>query len=175
MIGIYKITNPEGQIYVGQSLNINKRFTDYKGHHCKGQLMLYYSLKKYGWFHHIFEVIEECSKDQLNEKEQYWIKYHDCILKGLNQNIGGKARVNFTLSDEAKLIKSKKMTKIWAEKRFKRELGKKIKNIETGKIYKSCLAASEDLKVVPATISRWCKEGKKLQYVDKWKIRSSKV
>jgi group I intron endonuclease len=175
MTGIYKITNPEGQIYVGQSLDINKRFNDYKGHYCKGQVLLYLSLKKYGWFYHIFEIIEECSEDQLNIKEQYWINYYNCILNGLNQNVGGKARINFKLSDEAKRIKSEKMTKIWAEKRFKRKLGKKIKNIETGIIYESCLAASDDLKVVPATISKWCKEGKKLQYVDNWKIRPSKL
>ena len=174
MIGIYKITNPEGQIYVGQSSNITKRFADYKGHHCKGQLMLYYSLKKYGWFYHTFEVIEECNDDQLNEQEQYWINYYNCVLNGLNQNIGGKARIDFKLSDDAKRVKSEKMKKLWDDKQFRRKMGEQVKNIETGIIYESCTAAAKDMKVAPATISSWLKEGKKFNYVDNWKIRPSK-
>ncbi len=30
MIGIYKITNPEGKIYIGQSIDIDRRFKEYK-------------------------------------------------------------------------------------------------------------------------------------------------
>jgi len=30
MIGIYKITNPEGKIYIGLSKNIEKRFKNHK-------------------------------------------------------------------------------------------------------------------------------------------------
>lgn len=57
MIGIYKITNPNGKIYIGQSTNIDKRFYRYKRLECKGQIKLYNSLKKYGWDAHIIEII----------------------------------------------------------------------------------------------------------------------
>jgi predicted GIY-YIG superfamily endonuclease len=30
MIGIYKITNPEKEVYIGQSTDIEKRFKTYK-------------------------------------------------------------------------------------------------------------------------------------------------
>ena len=38
MIGIYKITNPKGKIYIGQSINIENRFKVYKRYNCKGQV-----------------------------------------------------------------------------------------------------------------------------------------
>ena len=62
MIGIYKITSPNGRIYVGQSKNIEKRIKCYKSLNCKGQKLLYRSLLKYGVDKHKFEIIIECSE-----------------------------------------------------------------------------------------------------------------
>lgn len=77
IIGIYKITSPSGKIYIGQSVNINVRwYKDYKNLHCKGQTKLYNSLIKYGWDKHIFEVIEECKLECLNDRELYWKKHY---------------------------------------------------------------------------------------------------
>jgi group I intron endonuclease len=46
---IYKLTSPSNKCYVGQTVNINKRFSEYKTfHHCKNQPKLFNSLKKYG-------------------------------------------------------------------------------------------------------------------------------
>ena len=36
MIGIYKITNPSGKIYIGQSINIENRKKIYSKSICKG-------------------------------------------------------------------------------------------------------------------------------------------
>jgi excinuclease UvrABC nuclease subunit len=30
MVGIYKITNPNGKVYIGQAINIDKRIQKYK-------------------------------------------------------------------------------------------------------------------------------------------------
>jgi len=84
MIGIYKITNPNGKIYVGQSINIEKRFLSYKRLDCKNQIMLYRSFLKYGYENHKFEVIEECDVKLLNELERYWQDFYNCIDLGLN-------------------------------------------------------------------------------------------
>jgi group I intron endonuclease len=85
MIGIYKITNPKGLIYIGQSININKRFISYKKLNCKNQIKLYNSLLKYGVENHTFEVIEKCTIELLNECERYWQDYYNVISKnGLN-------------------------------------------------------------------------------------------
>lgn len=77
IIGIYKITSPSGKIYVGQAININKRWNiDYKSLNCKGQPKIYHSLLKYGYESHKFEVIQECSLEQLNKLEIHWKQYY---------------------------------------------------------------------------------------------------
>ena len=45
-IGIYKITNPKGKVYIGQSININKRWNAYRNLKLKSQTKLLNSLKK---------------------------------------------------------------------------------------------------------------------------------
>ena len=52
MIGIYKITSPTNKIYIGQSINIEKRFLNYNSINCKKQIRLYNSFKKYGFDKH---------------------------------------------------------------------------------------------------------------------------
>jgi group I intron endonuclease len=85
MVGIYKITNPKGKIYIGQSINIERRFKEYKrlAKRSAGRKILN-SLKKYGEENHIFEVIEECLKEQLHEREYYWKKHYTSVENGLN-------------------------------------------------------------------------------------------
>jgi group I intron endonuclease len=85
MIGIYKITSPSGKVYIGQSINIKKRISNYKSTSCKKQSKLYHSIKKHGWENHKFEVIEECVVHLLNERERYWQDYYNVINEnGLN-------------------------------------------------------------------------------------------
>ena len=87
MIGIYKITSPSGKIYVGQSINIKKRFETYKKLYCKQQIKLYNSLLKHGAENHKFEIIEECSVELLNERERYYQDFYNVLKKGLNLKI----------------------------------------------------------------------------------------
>jgi group I intron endonuclease len=84
MVGIYKITSPSNKIYVGQSIDIERRFKIYKRLDCKGQTKIYRSLIKYGCDNHIFELIEECNIDQLKEREIYWKQYYNSVNDGLN-------------------------------------------------------------------------------------------
>ena len=70
--GIYKITSPSGKVYIGQSIDIKRRFTSYKTlNKSKRQVKLYNSFVKYGVENHIFETIEECLVDFLNERERF--------------------------------------------------------------------------------------------------------
>lgn len=91
MIGIYKITNPKGKIYIGQSINIEDRWE--KGHkYLVGSgLKLKNSLKKYGWENHILEILEECEIKELNKKETYYIKEYNSYVNGLNSTQKGGA------------------------------------------------------------------------------------
>ena len=86
MIGIYKITSPSNRIYIGQTIDSERRIREYKLNSCKSQPRLYSSLKKYGFNNHIFEIIEECDVSILNERERYWQEYYDVLSqdKGLN-------------------------------------------------------------------------------------------
>jgi group I intron endonuclease len=85
MIGIYKIVNSQGKVYVGQSTNINKREKSYKNLRCKNQIKIYNSIKKYGWESHVFSILELCEVSQLNTCERYWQDFYNVLSKkGLN-------------------------------------------------------------------------------------------
>lgn len=75
MIGIYKIENKiNGKIYIGQSNFIERRWTQHKSPYEQerhADFPLYKAFKKYGIENFIFSVIEECSLNDLNRKEQY--------------------------------------------------------------------------------------------------------
>lgn len=84
MIGIYKITNPKGKVYIGQSINIEKRRRDYEKLKCRNQVKLYNSLTRYGFPEHVFEIVEHCNVSELNMRERYWQDYYNVLEDGLN-------------------------------------------------------------------------------------------
>jgi len=87
MIGIYKITSPNGRAYIGQSIDIQRRFSFYKHLNCKKQPVLYRSFVKYGVDNHTFEILELCSFNDLNIKERYWQEFYNVLNEGLNCNL----------------------------------------------------------------------------------------
>ena len=92
MIGIYKITNlVNNHCYIGQSRMIEKRWLAHKEtSQNKNSHAYHYPLqsafRKYGIDQFSFEVLEECSLSELNEKEIYWIDYYN---PEYNQTVGG--------------------------------------------------------------------------------------
>lgn len=118
-IGIYKVTSPEGKIYVGQSINISKRFSDYLqlNTKTKNQPLLWESFLKHTPSNHIFEVIEFCEKHELNSRERYWQEFYDVLNGGLNsllQECPGKKRV---LSETVK----KQISENWKPRKITEE------------------------------------------------------
>lgn len=100
MIGIYKIVNKiNNKIYIGQSKDIEKRWINHRSDannihsHCYNY-PLYRAFRKYGLENFDFQVIEECSVEELNKKEQYWITYYDSFFNGYNQTFGGDSSSN---------------------------------------------------------------------------------
>ena len=89
--GIYKITNLITQkVYIGQSIDIKRRWWEHKSRafeetsNCYNK-PLYRSIRKYGIDNFTLDILEECSIEQLNEKEAYYIALYDCINpKGYN-------------------------------------------------------------------------------------------
>lgn len=112
MIGIYKITSPSGKIYIGQSNNVEKRLKDYlKEYKCmSSQKRLYNSFLKYGSENHIFEILEECFFDELNNRERFWQEYYNSTgLKGLNCILTQTTEKKRVLSDETRIKLSKSL------------------------------------------------------------------
>jgi group I intron endonuclease len=78
MTGIYKIQSPTGKVYIGQSIDIERRFRQYKyGLKNCHQLKLKASIQKHGIAKHIFNVEYilpgDVSTDVLNSYEQFYI------------------------------------------------------------------------------------------------------
>ena len=79
MIGIYKITNPKGKIYIGQTIDFERRVYQYKMLNCKEQPKLYNSLKKYGFENHQIELIHQCQDGNLTLLERYYQELYRTI------------------------------------------------------------------------------------------------
>ena len=97
---IYKITNLiNNKIYIGQTrFNVETRFKQHLYEANKGELQypLYKAIRKYGENNFKLEIIEEVEDEQLNEKEQYWIKYYNSYIKnnkGYNCTYGGEGNI----------------------------------------------------------------------------------
>lgn len=96
MIGIYKVENKiNKKVYIGQSVNIKNRWESHKNNHNNANLKdfntkFYKALRKYGIDNFSFEIVEECSKEKLDEREIYWIRYFDSFKNGYNSTIGGQ-------------------------------------------------------------------------------------
>ena len=84
--GIYKITSPTGRVYIGQGVNILKRFSEYKtlSVKTKNQTKLWRSFLKHGVENHQFDIIEYCDLEDLNCSERFWQDEFDVLNGGLN-------------------------------------------------------------------------------------------
>lgn len=92
--GIYKITNDKNKkAYIGRSVSIKKRLND----HIKSAIgidtiadqRIHQAMREEGLWNFTFELIEECEKDKLNEREKYYISTFQTEQFGYNQKAGG--------------------------------------------------------------------------------------
>ena len=92
--GIYKITNDETkEAYIGRSVSVRKRLTD----HIKSSLGIdtiadqhvHQVMREKGIWNFTFELIEECAREKLNEREKYYIEFFHTDQYGYNQKAGG--------------------------------------------------------------------------------------
>lgn len=94
---IYKITNDvNGKIYIGKTIKtIESRWKEHLSDYNKSRnekRPLYDAMIKYGIEHFSIEKIEECSTENLNERERYWIEFFGSFKFGYNATIGGDGR-----------------------------------------------------------------------------------
>lgn len=118
--GIYKIENlVNGKVYIGQSVDIYKRWTEHKCS-CKNEngveynKILYKSFRKYGIDNFSFEILEECLEGELNEKEIYYISLYRSYVhwensNGYNLTIGGDGTRGRMVTEEQLKLMSERM------------------------------------------------------------------
>lgn len=131
MIGIYKITSPNGKIYIGQTTNFTKRKNYYKNGAKPYQIRIHNSLQKYGYNAHSIVLIEQCPVDNLNERERYWQDFYDVIGEnGLNCRLTETKDKSGFISEEskAKMSEARKgriFDQAWIDKLRRSATGKK--------------------------------------------------
>lgn len=107
---IYRITNPNGRIYIGLTCNEKTRKNDYKYAACKEQPIIYRSILKYGWENHEHSTIDSFSStlEFAQGKEIFWVRSYMSNVrkyseqKGMNLNDGGGSNYGLKHSEEAK-------------------------------------------------------------------------
>ena len=91
--GIYKITCLKtGEIYIGKSTDIKNRWQQ----HCKtvfncgtiASSLLHTKMKQHGIENFTFELVEQVPKDQLSEREKFYISFYQSKEVGLNERQG---------------------------------------------------------------------------------------
>ena len=93
--GIYKITNKNnGLCYIGQSTDCAKRWKEHIKHglgiDTPVQNKLYKAMLKDGVTNFTFELLEQCDRQLLNEKEKFYINLYQAYDYGYNSTIGNK-------------------------------------------------------------------------------------
>ena len=125
MICIYKITNTiTGDFYIGQTINMHEREL---AHRREPQPKMREDVEKYGWDAFKFEIIEECSREELNDRES-------------------EKRLGVQLADEHK--------EILRQKSFgNKSRSKPVMCVETGKVYPNAKISAVDVGISPSAIS----------------------
>ena len=79
MVGIYKITNKQnGMCYIGQTDDLERRISEHKQ---KRIVTIDDYINVLGVENFDFEILEECSSDELDEKEKFYIKKFNQKIK----------------------------------------------------------------------------------------------
>ena len=129
--GIYKIINlNNNKVYIGQSINIDRRFKQHKYDIIRNKKHpLYNSIKCYGIDNFEFIVIEIVDDTfLLDQREQYWLDHYQSYLpeNGYNLAIGARGVIH---SDKTK----KKMANSHKGKKLSVEHRQKIAKSNKGK------------------------------------------
>lgn len=168
MVGIYKITNKiNNKCYIGQSTCIKKRWENHKcmnsGKYpgsCYYNYPLYRAFRKYGVDNFSFEVLEECSKEELCSKELYYIQKYNSVSEGYNQTYSTdnpfndkeiltraieKMKINHSTENHKK-IQSEITKKLWQNDEYRKKVMEKVSSSEF------------KMKISKISISNWEKK-----------------
>lgn len=104
---IYKISNTiNNKVYIGvTSRTIEERFAEHKNRiEERNSIHLYQAMEKYGRNNFYVELIDTAqTKEEMFEKEKYYIKLYDSYNNGYNMTLGGEG-VKYLNLDEQKIV-----------------------------------------------------------------------
>ena len=113
---IYKVTFPNGKIYIGQTkrtLEQRKKshYNNLKNYQKTGKndYVIMRAFNKYGFENTVWEQIDSANSEKdLNDKEKYWIQYYRSYIgfynsNGYNSTLGGDATPIFTQLNDKEL------------------------------------------------------------------------
>lgn len=140
---IYKITNTQTQqVYIGQTINsLESRVKRHKSDALNNVIDTHFAraIRYYGWDSFQYEIIDTAtSQDELNQKEQYWIRFYNSVKEGYNETdaiskCGGNTYQSKT-AEEMEIIKNKiRQSKLGGKNPAATAI--KCKNIETNEEY----------------------------------------
>jgi group I intron endonuclease len=148
--GIYMLTNKlTGDIYVGQSIDLRKRFIKYFSLSyitSRKELIISRALIKYGYSNFSVTILEYCIGSELDVKEQY---YFDKLNPQYNiQKIAGGSSKGLKLSEETKSKISKSLKGVYAGEKaywYCRSMSEETKKLMSlKKIAPACSSSLED-------------------------------
>lgn len=112
---IYKITNLiNNKSYIGQTIqNLKDRWYRHCGttkNQKEENMSIKRAIKKYGKQNFTIEpleIIDNCTMQQLNDREKYWIAKYDTYKQGYNQTYGGQdgAKLPMLIDQSNEIIK----------------------------------------------------------------------
>lgn len=154
---IYKYTFPNGKVYIGQTYKESRRFgrvSSYKN------MLVRKAMDKYPNFEK--DIIEYCSKSNVDEREQFYIKLFNSMNKQFGYNLCSGGSFNKVLSDETKKRisekhKGKKLSKEAIEKLSKAVIQIDQKTLDVINRFASVQEASRELGIDMSTISSVCR------------------
>lgn len=119
--GIYKIENKiNGKVYIGQSINIERRWREHNCNYINSSTVLYKAIRKHGIANFTFEIIHTCSENELNELEIYYIEKYNSFAynsgsNGYNMTFGGDNNTRGRIVSKSQKVK----TSLTAKERLK--------------------------------------------------------
>lgn len=192
---IYQIKNSEtGKCYIGQTTDFKRRKREHLNElrkHKHSNLYLQNAFDKYGEDCFEFTILEECDKEQANEREIFWLNnfggfdsydnYNLCQAggaKGISEETKEKLRSK-TVSEETrrKMSEAKKGIKLNLTDEQRKRIGERNRQNFSGRRHteESKKKMSESLKASASRHSSWGMTGKHHSEETKKRISESET
>ena len=154
---IYKYTFPNGKVYIGQTYKGSRRFgraASYK------DMLVRRAMDKYPDFEK--EIIEYCSKENVDERESFYISYFNSMNKEFGYNLSSGGSKNKVLAESVKKRLSEKHKGKVMSKDMKEKISKPVIQIDPSTLnaiqrFYSVLEASRQTGIGYTTISSVCR------------------